>query len=80
MTNFEKYLESINEGKIVIKRRYTDKYPENPYVKETDNAVLSLICFQPTWVPAPPPADSQVLSPLKKLLDELKRKDPDFYL
>ena len=28
MQNFEKYLESLDEGKIVIKRRYTENHPE----------------------------------------------------
>lgn len=28
MQDFEKYLESLDEGKIVLKRRYTENYPE----------------------------------------------------
>lgn len=28
MQNFDKYLESLDEGKIVLKRRYTENYPE----------------------------------------------------
>jgi hypothetical protein len=28
MQNFEKYLESLDEGKIIIKRRYTENHPE----------------------------------------------------
>ena len=28
MQNFEKYLESLDEGKIVLKRRYTENHPE----------------------------------------------------
>ena len=28
MQNFDKYLESLDEGKIVIKRRYTENHPE----------------------------------------------------
>lgn len=28
MQNFDKYLESLDEGKIILKRRYTENYPE----------------------------------------------------
>ena len=28
MQNFDKYLESLDEGKIVLKRRYTENHPE----------------------------------------------------
>ena len=45
MTNFEKYLDSINEGKIVIKRKYTDKYPEKNVRKGTTvrNAIIEAL-------------------------------------
>ena len=45
MIKFKKYLEEVNEGKIVLKRRYTENYPEKNVNKGTTvrNAIIEAL-------------------------------------
>ena len=45
MIKFKKYLEEVNEGKIVLKRRYTENYPEKNVNNKTTvrNAIIEAL-------------------------------------